>query len=80
MDCGGSGYKARRAGLGLPNDGTEPSPWRLDEDPIVIPGDRLANYLDQDAARFQQYGALDLTAGKYTSLDGKGFATARVRY
>jgi hypothetical protein len=56
----------------------EAAPWRLDEDPIVIPGDRLANYLDQDAARFQQYGALDLTAGKYTSLDGQGFATVEI--
>lgn len=56
----------------------EAAPWRLEEDPIVIPGDRLGNYLDQDAARFQHYGALDLTAGKYSSLDGQGFATVEI--
>jgi len=56
----------------------EATPWKLDEDPIVIPGDRLGNYLDQDAARFQHYGALDLTAGKYSSLDGRGFATVEI--
>lgn len=56
----------------------EAVPWRLEEDPIVIPGDRLGNYLDQDAARFQTYGALDLTAGKYSSSDGRGFATVEI--
>jgi hypothetical protein len=56
----------------------EATPWRLEEDPMVIPGDRLSNYLDQEAARFQHYGALDLTAGKYGSSDGRGFATVEI--
>ena len=56
----------------------EAAPWRLQEDPIVIPGDRLANYLDQDAARFLHYGALDLTSGKYEAPDGHGFATVEI--
>jgi len=56
----------------------EAAPWRLEEDPIVVPGNRLASYLDQDAARFQEYGALDLSAGKYSSADGHGFATVEI--
>jgi hypothetical protein len=52
--------------------------WRLEEDPIVIPGDRLPGYLGADAARFGRYGALDLTIGKYVSPDGKGFATVEI--
>ncbi len=56
----------------------EATPWRLEEDPIVIPGDRLGNYLDQDAARFLHYGVLDLTAGKYETVDGHGFATVEI--
>lgn len=42
--------------------------WQLSEDPIVIPGDHLASYLDQQAVHFQRYETLDLTVGKYTSL------------
>jgi hypothetical protein len=56
----------------------EAAPWRLQEDPLVIPGDRLANYLDQDAVRFLHYGVLDLTAGKYEAVNGHGFATVEI--
>jgi hypothetical protein len=56
----------------------EAAPWRLDEDPLVVPGDRLGGYLDQDAVRFQHYGALDLSAGKYSTLDERGFATVEI--
>lgn len=52
--------------------------WRLQEDPIVVPGNHLARYLGSDAARFARYAALDLTAGKYISPDGKGFATVEI--
>src|SRR5947209_10535225 len=41
--------------------------WRLDEDPIVVPGDRLATYLGADAVKYQRYAILDTTVGKYTS-------------
>lgn len=56
----------------------EAQPWKLDEDPIVVPGDHLANYLDNDAARFQHYEALDLSSGKYTETNGNGFATVEI--
>jgi hypothetical protein len=52
--------------------------WRLEQDPIVIPGDRLQNYLDQDAATFSRYQAIDMTAGNYTSTNGYGFATVEI--
>jgi len=52
--------------------------WKLDEDPIVIPGDHLASYLDGDASHFAKYGTLDLTAGKYSQLGGDGFATVEI--
>jgi hypothetical protein len=52
--------------------------WRLEEDPIVFPGDHLATYLGADANRFGHYGALDLAVGKYVSPDGKGFATVEI--
>ena len=41
--------------------------WQLEEDPIVVPGDRLTTYLDRDAAHFARYEALDVTAGKYSA-------------
>jgi len=52
--------------------------WKLDEDPIVIPGNRLDTYLDGDAAHFAKYGTLDLTIGKYSATDGNGFATLEI--
>ena len=42
--------------------------WRLDEDPIVIPGDHLDTYLGPiDAPHFAKYETLDLTIGKYST-------------
>jgi hypothetical protein len=52
--------------------------WKLDEDPIVIPGDHLTSYLDSDAAHFATYGALDLTVGKYSATAGDGFADVEI--
>ena len=52
--------------------------WKLDEDPIVVPGDHLNGYLDQDAAHFQHYEALDLTIGKYSAIASQGFATVEI--
>ena len=52
--------------------------WKLDEDPIVIPGDHLGSYLDRDAEHFQHYETLDLTVGKYSALSGSGFATVEM--
>jgi hypothetical protein len=52
--------------------------WKLDEDPIVIPGNRLASYLDQDSERFARYGIVDVTVGKYSALNGAGFATVEI--
>ena len=52
--------------------------WKLDEDPIVIPGDHLTTYLDGEAGHFARYDMLDLTIGKYSALAGGGFATVEI--
>ncbi len=52
--------------------------WKLDEDPIVIPADRLDDYLGVDAARYQRYEVLDSTVGKYTGTDSTSFATVEI--
>ena len=52
--------------------------WRLEEDPSVIPGDRIASYLDHDGASFGRYGVQDVTAGKYVATSGNGFATVEI--
>jgi hypothetical protein len=52
--------------------------WRLEQDPIVVPADRLGSYLDQDAEHFARYEVLDGTIGNYTSTDGDGFATVEI--
>lgn len=52
--------------------------WRLEQDPIVIPADRLDQYLDRDAAHFARYDVLDGTIGNYTSTTGNGFATVEI--
>jgi hypothetical protein len=52
--------------------------WRLEEDPIVIPGNRLQAYLDQDSVHFAHYQTIDLTVGKYTAIAGPGFATVEI--
>jgi hypothetical protein len=56
----------------------EAAGWKLDEDPIVVPGNRLASYLDQDAAHFARYETLDVTVGKYSQVNGPGFATVEI--
>ena len=43
-----------------------------------MPGDHLTSYLEQDAAHFQHYEALDLTIGKYSAIGGPGFATVEM--
>ena len=52
--------------------------WRLEQDPIVIPGNRLDSYLDQDVAHFARYEVLDGTIGNYTAIAGDGFATVEI--
>jgi hypothetical protein len=52
--------------------------WRLDEDPIVVPGNRLASYLDQDSKHFIRYDTIDVTVGKYSAINGDGFATVEI--
>ena len=52
--------------------------WRLEQDPIVVPGDKLATYMDQDAATFARYDVIDMTAGNYVESDGNGFATVEI--
>jgi hypothetical protein len=57
----------------------EAQTWRLDEDPIVIPGDHLNTYLGPpEAPQFARYDTLDLTIGKYSSPGGNGFATVEI--
>jgi hypothetical protein len=53
--------------------------WRLEEDPIVIPGDHLNAYLGPvEAPQFSRYETLDLTIGKYSAPSGNGFATVEI--
>jgi hypothetical protein len=58
--------------------GQEAPGWQLEEDPIVVPGDRLVSYMDRDGAHFVHYEALDATVGKYRTLAGDGFATVEL--
>lgn len=58
--------------------------WKLDEDPIVVPADRLQTYLGSDAERYARYEIVDATVGKYSgttsdgSASGDGFATVEI--
>jgi len=52
--------------------------WLLEEDPIVVPGDRMGTYLGADGQHFTRYEVIDVTAGKYVALDGRGFATVEI--
>lgn len=52
--------------------------WRLEEDPMVVPGDRMGTYLGADGQHFTRYEVIDVTAGKYVALDGRGFATVEI--
>lgn len=52
--------------------------WRLEEDPMVVPADRMGTYLGADGQHFTRYEVIDVTAGKYVALDGRGFATVEI--
>ena len=52
--------------------------WRLEEDPMVVPGERIGTYLGPDGGHFLRYEVIDVTAGKYVALDGRGFATVEI--
>ncbi|HEY0156346.1 MAG TPA: DUF6599 family protein [Thermoanaerobaculia bacterium] len=52
--------------------------WQLEEDPAVVPGDRLATYMGAASADFTQYDLIDITAGKYVAVGGPGFATVEI--
>lgn len=58
--------------------GQEVQGWQLQEDPIVIPGDRLTSYLDTGAAKFNKYEVIDVTIGEYGFLGSQGFAVAEI--
>lgn len=52
--------------------------WQLEEDPVVVPGDRINTYLGPDGAHFSRYEVIDLTAGKYAATAGDGFAIVEI--
>lgn len=52
--------------------------WRLEEDPLVVPGERLGTYMGAMAADFTRYELIDVTAGKYAAMSGPGFATVEI--
>jgi len=57
----------------------EAAGWQLEEDPIVVPGNRILHYLDRDGVHFARYEAIDLTVGKYKSTTSPtGFATIEI--
>jgi len=58
--------------------GQEAQGWKLDQDPIVVPSDRLSSYLGPEASHFVQYEVIDLTAGKYTAAGNHGFASVEI--
>src|SRR5688500_16727823 len=88
LACGGSAKKAPTAArrAEAPVDFTlidspslqflprheEAKGWRLEEDPAVVPGERIGTYLGPDGQHFAHYEVVDVTAGKYTALDGSG--------
>jgi hypothetical protein len=61
----------------LPRHDESPG-WRLEEDPIVVPGDRLGSYMGAVAGDFSRYELIDLAAGKYAAASGPGFATVEI--
>ena len=52
--------------------------WRLEKDPLVVPGDRVTTWLGADGEHFRSYEVVDVTAGKYLATDGEGFATVEI--
>jgi hypothetical protein len=58
--------------------GEEASGWRLEEDPIVVPGERIGTYLGPDGEHFARYEIIDVTAGKYAAAGNPGFAIVEI--
>ncbi|HYH05898.1 MAG TPA: DUF6599 family protein [Thermoanaerobaculia bacterium] len=56
----------------------EAAGWRLEEDPMVVPGDRLSTYMGAASASLTRYEIIDVTAGKYAAMNGPGFATVEI--
>lgn len=56
----------------------EAAGWRLEEDPVVVPGERIVTYLGPDGEHFTKYELVDMTAGKYLTTQGDGFATVEI--
>jgi hypothetical protein len=52
--------------------------WRLVEDPLVYPGDKLTRYLDADARHFRAYEVVDVTVGEYQRVGGEGAAIVEI--
>jgi hypothetical protein len=53
--------------------------WRLEQDPVVVPRERLLTYLDNDGPHFAHYEVVDLTQGKYAAVaNPQGFATVEI--
>lgn len=52
--------------------------WRMEEDPLVVPGERIRTWLGSDGDHFTRYEVIDVTAGKYGAKDGRGFATVEI--
>lgn len=52
--------------------------WRLVEDPLVYPGDKLARYLDTDARHFRSYEVVDVTVGEYHRVGADGVAMVEI--
>ncbi|HEX8155408.1 MAG TPA: DUF6599 family protein, partial [Thermoanaerobaculia bacterium] len=56
----------------------EAAAWQLEEDPIVVPGNRLETYLGADSRPFTHYEAIDVAVGKYAGVGNNGFATVEI--
>jgi len=56
----------------------EAAGWQLEEDPKVIPANRLSTYLDSGATQFALYEVIDATIGDYVAASGPGFATVEI--
>jgi hypothetical protein len=52
--------------------------WRLEEDPLVVPGERLSTYMGAMAGDFTRYDLIDVTSGKYAATGNPGFATVEI--
>lgn len=52
--------------------------WRLVDDPLVYPADKLTTYLASDAQHFRKYDVIDLTVGEYHRVDGGGVGMVEI--